>query len=126
MKINEDNLLTAVITGSTILLLTSGLVSFLFISRPVSYGILAGGLIAVINFVWQRSVMRRVLSIQPAKPAAFVTARYVLRLGITAVLLYQILTSGYFSVAGLFVGLSVVVIMIVIFTVYLAIQNKGD
>ena len=126
MKINEDNLLNAVIKGSAIVLVIAVAASTLFFSRQVSLGILAGGLIAILNFVWQRSVMSRLLLTQVEKPAVVSTIRFILRLAVIALVLYAILVSGIFSVAGLLVGLSVVVITIVFFTLCLAIQNKGD
>ena len=126
IKINEDNLLTAVIVGSTTLSILFSLCGTFWFNSSVGLGIAAGSAIAIINFVWQRSIMRRVLGLQFNRPTVYTSIRYVLRLSITAILLYYILTSGYFSLTGLLVGLSVVVIMIVICTLLFAIQNKGD
>jgi ATP/ADP translocase len=126
IKISEDNLLTSVIVGSTALSALFSLSGGLFFSRSVGLGIAAGSAIAIINFVWQRSIMRRALGMQQGRPTIYTSVRYLLRLGITAILLYYILTSDLFSLTGLLVGLSVVVIMVVICTLIFAIQNKGD
>ena len=125
-KITEDNLLSTVIKGSTILALLFSVSGFLIYSVEMAMGIAAGSTIAVINFIWQRSIMQKILHYQPGRPAFHATLRYLLRLSITALLLYFIIISGFFSVAGLLLGLSVVVVMIVFCTVYFAIQNKGD
>ncbi len=125
-RITEDNLLTVVVVGSTSLALLLSVGSFILSTRAVGLGIAAGAGIAILNFVWQRSIMQRVLGLQIGRPTAYAIMRYLLRLGITAILLYFILTSGLFSLTGLLAGLSVVVVMIVLCTVYFAIQHKGD
>lgn len=125
-RISEDNLLSVVVTGSIILALVLTAGCLVLDNRPTAFGIAAGAGIAILNFVWQRSVMQRVLGLQPNRPAAYATLRYLLRLGLTAILLYYILTSGLFSVTGLLVGLSVVVVLILFCTAYFAIQHKGD
>lgn len=126
MKISEDNLLTSVIVGSTGLSVLLALLGTIVFSMSTGLGIAAGSAIAIINFIWQRSIMRRALLMQHGRPTIFTSVRYLLRLGIAAIALYFILTSGKFSLTGLFVGLSVVVITIIICTSLCAIQNKGD
>ncbi len=121
---NEDNLLRVVVIGSSTLALVLSLASLFLFSRPMGLGIAAGAGIAVVNFIWQRSIMQRALGLQLHRPAAYVVIRYLLRLGLTAILLYWILTSGLFSLAGLLVGLSVVVIMIVLCTVYFTLHLR--
>ncbi len=96
---------------------------FLFSTAAVAFGIAAGAGIAILNFVWQRNIMQRVLGLQINRPAAYTTIRYLLRLCLTALLLYYILTSGLFSVTGLLVGLSVVVLLIIFCTAYFAIHT---
>lgn len=126
IKIHENNLLTVVTVGSTALALLLSLSGALLFSTPLGLGIIAGSGIAIVNFVWLRSIMQRVLSLQTGRPTIYATVRYLLRLGVSAVLLYFILVSGMFSLTGLLVGLSVVVIMISICTLLFLIQNKGD
>jgi small-conductance mechanosensitive channel len=125
-RINEDNLLNTVVIGSIVLSAIMSLAGCVLFSWKTGLGIAAGSSIATINFIWQRNIMQRVLGLQLSRPTAYASARYLLRLSITAVLLYFILTSGLFSITGLLVGLSVIVMMIVLCTVYFAIQHKGD
>jgi len=98
---------------------------FLFYTTPVGLGILAGGSIAIINFVWQRRTLRQLLDSQAAPTASSAALRYLLRLSITAVILYAVLTSGHFSIIALLVGLSVIVAVIIALTLYSAFY-KGD
>lgn len=126
IKINDDNLLKAVTIGSIVLSLLTSITALIFSTRAVAYGIAAGSAIAIINFVWQRTVMQRILGLQHGRPVAFAQIRYLLRLTLSALALYLILTSKLFSLPGLLVGLSVVVITIVCATVFIAIQHKGD
>lgn len=126
IRITEANLLNAVVLGSSALALLLAVGAFLAVGHSTGYGIAAGAAIAILNFIWQRNIMQRILGLQLGRPAAYATVRYLLRLAITAVLLYYILTSGHFSLTGLLVGLSVVVLTIVFCTVYFAIQHKGD
>ncbi len=126
IKFNEDNLLNSVVIGSALLAFILTVIAFILLSRNFAFGIAAGSSIAILNFVWQRNIMQRVLGLQLGRPKMYALLRYLLRLSITALLLYYILTSGLFSVAGLLIGLSVVVLMIVICTIYFAIQHKGD
>ena len=126
IKISDDNLLKAVTIGSIVLSLLMSITALIFSTRAAAYGIAAGSAIAVINFVWQRTIMQRILAQQPGRPVAYALLRYVLRLSLTALVLYHILTSKLVSLAGLFVGLSVVVVTIICVTVYFAIQHKGD
>jgi len=46
-------------------------------------------------------------------------------LSLTGLLLYFIITSGWFSLAGLFVGLSVIVINIIALSLYSALRAGG-
>lgn len=126
IRINEENLLTSVVIGSIILSIILSLTGAALFSWRTGLGIAAGASIATLNFIWQRTTMQRVLGLQLSRPTAYALVRYLVRLTITAFLLYFILTSGLFSLAGLLIGLSVVVLMIVLFTGYFAIQHKGE
>ncbi len=126
IKISEDNLLTTVIKGSLVLASVLTVSGLLISGTSMALGIAAGSLTVLFNFVWQRSIMHRVLTLKPGRPTLYASIRYILRLSITAVILYSILVSGRFSVFGLLLGLSVVMLTIVICTILFAIQHKGD
>lgn len=123
--INEANLLTRIIQLSLFLLVVATAAGYVLFSPPVGLGIAAGGSIAILNFVWQRRTLRQLLTFEIASSPAATTARFLFRLGFTAIALYFILTSGHVSVFGLLAGLSVIVAVILIFTLYSAL-HKGD
>lgn len=123
--INEARLPARILQASIVLLVIATATCFFFYTTSVGLGVLAGGSIAIINFVWQRRTLGQLLE-QQAVPSAGATAfRYLLRLSITAVILYAALTSGRFSIIGLLVGLSVIVAVIIALTLYSAFY-KGD
>lgn len=127
IQINEDNLVTVVIFGGAGLALTISVLGFLIFSEQVGLGIAAGAAIALVNFVWQRRALSRMLFLQVPRPAAYTLMRSLLRLSLTALALYALLTSGRISAIGLLAGLSIVVVMIVLCTVFFAIHHtEGD
>ena len=97
---------------------------FLF-SAEVGLGALAGGCIAIANFFWIRNVLQRILGQLPSNATVYAQFRFVARLSLTGLLLYFIITSGWFSLAGLFVGLSVIVINITALSLYSALRAGG-
>ncbi|HIJ86160.1 MAG TPA: ATP synthase subunit I [Desulfuromonadales bacterium] len=125
MAINEDNLCAVIIKGSLGLTVILGLAGWAVFSLPFGLGAAAGGGIAIVNFFWMRNVLQRILCQLPANAATYAQLRFIARLSVTAVLLYFILTSGWFSLAGLLVGLSVIVINIIALSLYSAMRAGG-
>lgn len=123
--INEDNLLEVIIKGSLVLmlLLTSG--GWALFSPRVGLGALAGGSIAIMNFLMIRNALRRILGLLPANATTYAQLRFIARLSVNAILLYFIITSGWFSLAALFVGLSVIVVNIIALSLYSAVRAGG-
>lgn len=125
MTINEDNLFAVIIKGSLGLLAFLTLAGWTFFSAKVSLGILAGGCIAITNFFWIRNVLQRVLGQLPTRATTYAQLRFIARLTLTGLLLYFIITSGWFSLAGVLVGLSVIVINIIAISLYSALRAGG-
>ncbi len=125
ITINEDNLFAVIIKGSLGLMAFLVLAGWALFSLRVGLGAVAGGCIAIANFFWIRNVLQRILGKLPANAAAYAQLRYFGRLSVTALLLYFIITSGWFSIAGLFVGLSVIVINIIVLSLYSALRAGG-
>jgi len=123
--IDEENLFAAIVKGSILLLLVLTLIGFAFFSAPMGLGILAGGIVALMNFLWMRNVLQRILGLLPAKPQLYSQMRFVARIGITGVILYFVITSGFFSLAGLLVGLSIIVANIIALSLYCALRTGG-
>ena len=125
ITINEDNLFAVIVKGSLGLLLVLTLAGWTFFSAKVGLGALAGGCIAIANFFWIRNVLERILGQLPEKATSYALFRYVARLSITGVVLYFVIVSSWFSLAGLFIGLSVIVINIIALSLYSAVRAGG-
>ena len=125
MAINEDNLFAVIIKGSLGLMVFLALAGWALFSFRVGLGAAAGGCIAIANFFWMRNVLQRILGQLPANASTYAQLRFIARLSVTAMLLYFIITSGWFSLAGLFVGLSVIVINIITLSLYSALRAGG-
>ena len=123
--INEDNLLAIIIKGSLALLTVLSIAGFAIFSTKVGLGVLAGGLIAVANFIWMRNVLQRILGLLPASPGLYAQLRFIARITVTGFILYVLITSGWFSLAGLLVGLSVIVANIIALSLYCALRTGG-
>lgn len=123
--INEDNLFAVIIKGSLGLLavLTAG--GLALFSGKVALGVLAGGIIAIVNFLWMRNVLQRILGLLPANAQRYALMRYIARMTVTGCALYYVLTSGRFSLAGVLTGLSIIVINILFLSLYRALRTGG-
>jgi uncharacterized MnhB-related membrane protein len=125
ITINEDNLFAVIIKGSLGLMVFLSFAGWILFSPQVGLGALAGGCIAIANFFWIRNVLQRTLGLLPAKATMYAQLRFIARLSLTGLLLYFIITSGWVSLAGLFVGLSVIVINIIVLSLYSALRAGG-
>ena len=125
ITINEDNLFAIITKGSLALVAFLTLAGWFFLSAEFGLGALAGGCIAITNFFWIRSVLLRILGQMPEKAVSYALFRFVARLSITGLMLYFIIASGWFSLAGLFIGLSVIVINIITLSLYSAMRSGG-
>jgi hypothetical protein len=123
--INEDNLFAVIIKGSLGLLAVLSFAGFLFFNSKVGLGIVAGGSVAILNFLWMRNALQSILGLLPARPNLHAQVRFVARLSITGFCLYLIIVSGWVSLAGLLVGLSIIVANILALSLYGALRAGG-
>lgn len=123
--INEDNLFGVIIKGSLGLLTFLALAGYFFFSTKTAIGILAGGVVALINFLWMRTVLQRILGYLPARPGLYAQMRFLGRISITGLCLYLIIVSGWASLGGLLTGLSIIVINIIALSIYGALRAGG-
>jgi hypothetical protein len=123
--INEDNLFAVIIKGSLALLAVLSAAGFILFSIKAGLGVLAGGIIAIVNFAWLRNMLQRILGLMPARPGLYAQLRFVARFAVTGLVLYVIITSGRFSLAGVLVGLSVIVANIIALSIYSALRTGG-
>jgi hypothetical protein len=123
--IHEDNLFAAIIKGSVALLLLFSLSGLAFFSTKTALGVLAGGAIGIVNFLWMRNILKRLFGILPANPGRYAFMWFVARMTVMAIVLYLLLVSGYFSLTGLLAGLSVIVITIITLSTHGALHARS-
>ncbi len=124
-RINENNIFVAFNVGSWLLLALLTVAGLFFGSLRFAAGIAAGGILAILNCYWLRTILKRVLSQKPGHPGRFVQIRYVLRLALLALVIYWLITHGGIDIVGLLVGLSVTVIVIIALSIYM-LTTKGE
>jgi len=98
--------------------------SLIFAPVKFSLGILLGGFISILNFHWMEKGLRGLFQKTGVNVKGPVLIKYYIRLAITAVVLYFLIAYKTVNVIGLFIGLSVVVINIVI-TMIIALTKKN-
>ena len=123
--INEDNLFAVIIKGSLGLLLILTIAALVLFSGQTALGVLAGGIIAIANFLWMRNVLQRILGLLPVNAQRYAFMRYVARMTITGSALYFVLTSRWFSLTGVLTGLSIIVVNICTLSLYRALRTGG-
>lgn len=97
--------------------------SLLFMPWRFTLGILLGGIISIVNLYWLGRDLRVIFSNLSGKAKSAMMIRYYIRMAVTAVILYFIITELPVDIIGLLVGLSLVVINIV-FTAIIEFQKK--
>ena len=102
-----------------------GAASALLFSPRFGFSLLAGGLLATANFMSLRRGLEAALRLQPATASRFATFRFLLRLAVMALLLYVLIVTLGADIFGLLLGLSVLVINILIFSIYLSTRKGG-
>jgi hypothetical protein len=99
------------------------LVSLLVMPWRFTLGILLGGIISIVNLYWLGRDLRVIFSNLSGKAKSAMMIRYYIRMGVTAVILFFIITELPVDIIGLLVGLSLVVINIAV-TAILEFQKK--
>jgi len=86
--------------------------------------VLLGGFISIINFYWMARGLSGIFKNQSGNVKGAVMIKYYIRLALTAVVLYFLISSDTVNVIGLIIVLSVVVITILI-TLIIALAKKN-
>jgi asparagine N-glycosylation enzyme membrane subunit Stt3 len=125
IRLNEDNIFPLLVKGSLVMSAAVGVVTALLVSPGFGLSLLAGGLLATANFLWLRRGLEASLQLNPTTASRFATFRFLLRLAIMALLLYLLIVRLGADIFGLLLGLSVLVINIIIFSIYLSTRKGG-
>jgi hypothetical protein len=123
---NYDDLLPKMLFVSSLLTLLFIVgVSVLLFTSSIALSAFTGGLVAIANLLWQRKALGALLQLTPLdRPLLATLIRFFIRLSLTAVALYLIITAKWFSLWGLLAGLSAPVICLLGLTFYIAIASK--
>jgi hypothetical protein len=100
------------------------MLSFFFMPYRFTLGMVLGGFISIVNFHWLDRDLRKVFSKLSERSGSFVMVKYFIRITVTAVVLYFIISADIVDIIGLLIGLSTVVITMV-FTAIAAYSKKN-
>jgi hypothetical protein len=125
VRINDENIVTVLNAGSWILLVFLAIAGWLLVSRHFAAGVIAGGVLAIANFNWLHSIIKRALLLSANRAGSFARIRYVLRLAIIAIIIWIMIIRVGIDLIGLLFGLSVLVINIFALTIYRLISKGG-
>ena len=121
----ETDILAIVTKWSWLLLVIMTATCSIFGSTSFGLGVAAGGIIALGNNFWLRSILERILVQQRADARSYAIVRYILRLTISGIIIVTLMKFGI-NIAGLLVGLSTLVITITTVSVFLSLSDKGE
>ena len=95
------------------------------ISPRFGISLFAGGLLATANFLWLRRGLTAALRLHASVAVRFAIFRYLLRLAVMALLLYFLIVRLNADIFGLLLGLSILVLNITAFSIYLSTRKGG-
>ena len=98
--------------------------ALIFAPIKFSLGVLLGGFISIINFHWMARGLSGIFENLNGNVKGPVLVKYYIRLALTAVVLFFLISSDIVNIIGLLIGLSIVVINIVI-TLIIALSKKN-
>ncbi|WP_432821787.1 ATP synthase subunit I [Trichloromonas sp.] len=113
----DDQLLGEMSRRNWIILAALILVSLLWRSLPVTLGVLAGGLLAILAYYWRYLALSRLLGAPSRQSAKGFQFSYVVRLVVLGGALFLLIAKARVDVIALVVGLSVVVLNVLITTI---------
>ena len=90
------------------------IISWIFTPFDFYLGVLLGGFISILNFHWMERGLRGIFSNTAGNVKGGVMVKYYIRLALTAIVLYFLISNATVNVIGLLIGLSVVVINIIV------------
>jgi hypothetical protein len=112
----DDRLLQDVARLNWIVLLAMVLISILWQSVSVTLGVIAGGLLVILNFGWMgHSLLKVISSPQAYSPKGF-KRNYFFRLILVGSAIFLLLVRGEVNPLALVFGLSVVVVSLLLTT----------
>jgi hypothetical protein len=124
-NIEKDPIQKRIEINNWIILFVFFIPSLLLVPFRFSLGILLGGFISIINFHWLGRNLQSVFKNPSGNVKGPAMVKYYIRLALTAVVLYLLISAGTVDVFGLIIGLSVVVINIIVTVITTAFSKKN-
>ena len=125
IRIDEDNIFWWLVAGSLFLTVVLGAATALMISGRFGMSVVAGGLLATGNFFRLRRGLESLLRLRPNNAPQLAVARLIFRLATLGLVLYVLMVHLHADIFGLLLGLSVLVINIMAFSIYMSTRKGG-
>lgn len=111
-----------------IILLIISLLGYFFMSHSMTFGVISGGFIAIANFAFLQSIIRRAFQFDEIIKAKriFLVVKSFFRLLILGVIIYILITRGWVDPIGLTIGLSTIVFSIVSYGISRAWKSRTE
>jgi hypothetical protein len=110
----QQRILKFVTLANWVLLAAAGVLGFMIMPPDFAWGIVGGGLIVTINFHLLYRTLKKALKPPHLASHNVVIAKYYLRFIASGFILFVLIAGHYVNPLGLFIGLSVVVVSIVL------------
>ena len=110
----QQRVLKFVTVTNWVLLALAGILGFMVSPPEFAWGIVGGGLIVTINFHLLYRTLKKALTPPHLASHNVVIAKYYIRFIASGLVLFVLISGHYVNPLGLFVGLSVVVVSIVL------------
>jgi hypothetical protein len=124
VRINENNIIPRLLAVCWILLLLLTVTGYLFGSVRFAASVLTGGLLAIVNFYWLRSILQRALRLSNSTASRFTLVKYLVRLAALALIIYLLIKVAGIHLLGLLLGLSVLVLGIFVVSIWMLISKE--
>ncbi|QTA84082.1 ATP synthase subunit I [Desulfonema magnum] len=112
----QQRLLKFVTLTNWILLVVAGIAGLIMAPPDFARGIIFGGLIVTINFHLLHRTLKKALTPSRLSSHNVVIVKYYIRFVISGIIIFVLISQHYVNPIGLFVGLSVVVVSIILAT----------
>lgn len=114
----QRRILKFIVFANWILFSAASIFGFIISPPDFARGIIFGGLIVVINFHMLYRTLKKALTPPHIASIKVVLAKYYVRFIISGFIIFVLISRHYVNPVGLFIGLSVVVVSIILATMY--------
>ena len=112
----QQRILKFVIRTNLILFSVASIAALIVSSPSFTMGIIFGGLIVIINFHLLYRTLKKALTPPHLASLSVVLSKYYIRFIASALIIFVLISNNYVDPIGLFIGLSIVVVSIILAT----------